>query len=116
MFEGQPGTSAILTQDIKDTWYYGGYYRADFSDKEGNDLSVLALNSLYWNIDQDRTKIADEGTDQLKWLEEQLANAEDSRKFVLTYHIFPGFRFNDEAKKLWHNKSLDPYVEIIKKY
>ena len=42
----------------------GGYYRVDVSDK----ISVLALNTLYYNKKNDPTEETTEGADQFQWL------------------------------------------------
>jgi len=44
-FEDHPPNQALTNQAIKDAFMKGGYYQADIND----NLSVLALNSLYLN-------------------------------------------------------------------
>lgn len=70
----------------------GGYYRIDLSDT----LSVLALNTLYYSIKNDKTIQNNEDTEQLSWLTDQFKNADSNKKFILTYHIYPGARYRSE--------------------
>lgn len=74
---------------------YGGYYRVDIDSK----LSVLALNTLYWNKKNDGSKQGSEGQDQLNWLKQQLASS-TSRKFIITNHIYPGAKYVSKSSDL----------------
>jgi Calcineurin-like phosphoesterase len=52
-----PGS--LGSESIKSTFLYGGYYRLDFDSK----LSILAMNTMYYNVDNDKSKQAKEGAD-----------------------------------------------------
>jgi hypothetical protein len=52
------------SQDIENTFLNGGYYRLDLSE----NLSVLALNTMYYSIKNDKSNQATEPFDQLEWL------------------------------------------------
>jgi hypothetical protein len=98
---------------ISPTFMNGGYYRADVSDT----LSVLALNTLYFNKKNDATKQGDEAQNQLDWLKSQLENAEDNRKFIITYHIYPGARHHTTGPKtLWNDDQNVSYFNILTEY
>ena len=71
-FEGLSYNSKLKSlPEMKKTFLKGGYYRVDVD----NSLSVLALNSLYWNKKNDPTNQTTEGADQFKWFEAQLKGA-----------------------------------------
>jgi 3',5'-cyclic AMP phosphodiesterase CpdA len=97
--EGSFNGKNLDTSAIKKTFMNGGYYRVDLS----KSVSVLALNTLYYNKKNDPTQMTTEGADQFNWLTEQLANAEDSRKFILTSHIYPGSKYVQKEKELWND-------------
>lgn len=47
------------SESIKETFLYGGYYRVDYTD----NLSILALNTMYYNDANDKSKQSNEGAD-----------------------------------------------------
>jgi len=90
----------------------GAYYRADVTSQ----ISVLALNTLYWNEQDD---LMDEGTtphDQLNWFESQLANAEEGRKFIPVFHIYPGAKHTKHYKIELKPEYNEKYIRILNKY
>lgn len=54
--------------EIKKTLMYAGYYRVDVDSK----LSILALNTVYFNKKNDVFYQGNEIADQLAWMREQL--------------------------------------------
>ena len=51
-------------EKIKPTFMQGAYYRADVT----NQISVLSLNTLYWNTQDVTTDQGNAPTDQMNWL------------------------------------------------
>ena len=51
---------------VKGTFMEGAYYRADYTDR----ISVLALNTLYWNRNDDTKDQGPAPENQMKWLED----------------------------------------------
>lgn len=50
--------------EIKNTMMNGGYYRVDIDSK----LTILAINTLYFNTKNDATNQGTEAQDQLDWI------------------------------------------------
>ena len=77
----------------------GGYYRVDLTD----ELSVLALNTLYFDSDRSKHSDISQGIfeielEQLEWIREQFHTEDEinsARKFILISHVYPGARYKD---------------------
>ena len=97
---------------IKETFEYGGYYRVDLTD----DISVLALNTLYFDGERSEEIETDpKGKEQLKWFREQLDSEADSkRKFIPISHVYPGARY--EAQEMWDREAAAIYFDILKNH
>lgn len=89
----------------------GAYYRADVTDS----ISVLSINTMYWNV-KDKTE-NDGGVpeEQFEWLEQQLSN-DDGRKFLITYHIYPGSKHTSHYKTMIFPKYNERYIRLINQY
>jgi len=71
---------------IEGTFKQGGYYRVDLTE----ELSLLSLNSLYYNSAFFGDAPFDEAYEQLEWLRETLGQDKNTkRKFLLQQHIPP---------------------------
>lgn len=89
----------------------GGYYKVDIDE----NLSVLVLNSQYYDIDDETQYQADESTQMLDWLEYNLADGVQSgRKFIISDHVYAGARYH--ANDLWHSDPTSRYFQILLKY
>ena len=55
---------------MRDTFLNGGYYKVDFND----DVSLMSINTLEYNLRQVPDQIGPEAEDQFVWLEENLAD------------------------------------------
>lgn len=83
-------------ENIEKTFKSGGYYRTDLND----NLSVLGLNTLIFNKKNDESyQTPGAGKEQMDWIEKQLKESSDDRKFILTCHIYPGVLLEDEGLK-----------------
>lgn len=74
------------------TFLQRGYFRYDHDfgpDGDGFYLSFLSFNTLYYNL-KAPVKEPEIMKQQLDWIEEQLKNSEDDRKFIIYFHIYPG--------------------------
>ena len=93
-FKLLPGNSSLLCKEqidgIYETFMRGGYYRVDLNDH----ISVLSINTLYYDSKRNRDDNSDAGIDQMFWLAEQLEHAEEGRKFIILQHVYGGSRFN----------------------
>lgn len=78
-----------------------------------DEIGVLALNSLYYDGERDKSIKHEPGGPELVWLEEQLSE-ESTRKFVIIMHVYPGARYKNFA--LWSNHSNSRYFELLRKY
>ena len=82
-FKLLPGNRKQIPEDkikeIKRTFEIGGFYRVDLND----NVSVLSLNTLYYDSERTRTDSSGSGVQQMFWLQEQLSKAEENRKFVI---------------------------------
>lgn len=96
--------------DIELTMSSGGYYRYDTTEK----LSVLSLNTIYYH----RVNMQDlqTGEEQLKWLEDQLAQAPAGHKFILMMHIFPGLFYLDKMESFWKSADLLTFSRILSEH
>lgn len=118
LFDKIPGNKKLNSEQIKEHFLYRGYYRHDYDFKTYRDgfyLSFLSLNTLYY-AEKSPKQEPEIMTQQFDWLEEQLANAEDDRKFVIFDHIFPGEYFYMADEHQWDEASTVRFKEIIYKY
>ena len=67
-FKMLPGNTENLTQhqieDIHKTFQIGGFYRVDLNEH----VSVLSLNTLYYDSERTRTDATESGVEQMFWL------------------------------------------------
>ena len=89
----------------------GGYYRVDLNDQ----VSALVLNTLYYDSKRDYKISPDMGAgdEEMRWLEKQLSE-DSARKFIITYHVYPGSRYNNFA--LWNDKPNHTYFDMLRRY
>ena len=73
-------------ENIKSTFLDGGYYKLRLRE----NLTVLALNTLPFNVMNKPQLQGDQITKQFDWIVEELEKADPSEKFILSYHIYPG--------------------------
>ena len=99
-FTDMPGNSSLLSDaELKRTFMDGGYYRVDVTDT----LSVLVLNSQYFDNDDEESYQNGEASTILDWLEDNLESAANtSRKFIITDHVYDGTRYNEN--QMWHTE------------
>jgi len=91
-------------ESIYESFMYGGFYRVDLRD----NLSILVLNSMYMDSDDDTSYQAEEGWNQLKWLEDQLIQGKQTgRKFLIADHVYAGARY--EGDHMWHEDFSNRY-------
>ena len=76
-----PGNTALASnQSMYHTIMAGGYYRVDLTD----NLSVLVLNSQYFEFEDDTQYQENEGNTMLDWMEENLSESVGTdRKFII---------------------------------
>ncbi len=109
-FANFPGNAAIAS-DIESSFKSAGNYRVDLSDK----ISVLTFDNEYMDIDDDVSVQADEASEQLDWLEANLAEGlESGRKFILAGHVYAGSRYH--GNDLWHSDVTSRYFQILRDY
>ena len=70
----------------------GGYYKVDISDK----VSIVSLNTLYFNSDAYLPEVKNEAINQMNWLEGVLKN--EHRKIILIDHIYAAGRISHNLK------------------
>jgi len=75
---------------VKDTFFNGGYYSIDMSDK----LTLVSLNTLEYNVDQYASEIGPEAAEQMNWLESIL---KQDKKVVIMTHIYAGARLSHDT-------------------
>ena len=107
-----PGNSALAADaELKSTFMEGGYYRVDIDE----NISILALNSQYYDLDDETQYQGNESSLMLDWLEENLAaGAKSGRKFIITDHVYAGSRYH--ANDLWHTDPTSRYFQILLEY
>lgn len=90
-FENNPKNSLLTNiKEIRTDFMNGGYYKADISE----DLSVIVLNTLYFNVDNNANNDPDAAEEQLSWFEKQLdAIKKKNTKTIISYHIFSGINY-----------------------
>ncbi|CDW83200.1 UNKNOWN [Stylonychia lemnae] len=98
--------------EIQNTFLDGGYYRVDLSEK----ISMLMINTLMYNKNNDPANQGDQLEDQFAWLEKQFMTAEHDRKFIISNHIYPGSKQEQIPAKLWHSNYTSDFIEILLKY
>lgn len=99
-FQMLPGNAKMLTKEhqdhIKRTFMAGGYYRVDLTDK----ISILAMNTLYYDSLRDPNLAGDSGMMQMDWLKRQLRES-SGRKFIILNNIYAGARY--QTFPLWND-------------
>ena len=97
-----------VTSSFNSSFSDGGYYRVDIDDS----LSVLALNTLYYGIHCDESKVGKEGLNQMKWLQD---NLKEDRQFLMFMHIWPGINYYGQGHPLhWKQKYVKDFYSILK--
>lgn len=98
-----PGNASIVDY-VKETFMSAGNYRADVTDT----VSVLSFNNNYMDDDNDSSVEKNEASEQLDWLEAQLAtSASSGRKFILAGHQYAGTRYH--ASQMWKEDIAERY-------
>lgn len=98
---------------VEKTFLSAGYYRVDLT----SNLSILAVNTLYLNKKNDFTNQSTEAQDQIDWLRANLATGKSTgRKFLLTYHIYPGAKYDGKAKDLFLDTYNEAFFELLATY
>lgn len=120
----------LLLKEVADpaefftTYKEGGYYSAL---PRGEKVMFICLNTVLFSTHR---PLADEGWEQLEWLEQTLARAEAEGRIVwLLSHIPPGpdvydtvSRYMDETGHIsevglmWNREYLDRFLEITARY
>ena len=90
----------------------GGYYRLDYNE----NLSILALNTLLYNPKNNRDLQSDIVYEQFTWLENQLKQGGPQKKFILTFHIYPGVKYVYGIEDDWNEEFSKIYFGIVNKY
>lgn len=131
LFNQVSGNRKIKTDLIKESFLYKGYFRYDYdwpSYSDGFYLSFLGFNSLYYSVNapalagdtidpnQEFKREYDIMQQQLDWLETQLKTAEDDRKFVIFFHIYPGEYQVHRETQFWDDTSTLRFTQIVEKY
>lgn len=90
-FETHPTNSKLKQlKEMKETWMKGGYFTT-LLDK---DLSVISLDTLYFDSDNDQQD-KQEQADQLLWMSKLLKNPPTkNHKWIITSHIYETAKFN----------------------
>jgi len=99
-----------MTAEMKQTFMNGGYFKYDITDK----LSVLALNTLYFDNESNLDILGTVGLDQFAWFEKQLQTP--NKKFILTYHIYPGAKYVKKVDQMWYDQFLPTYKNLVETY
>ena len=106
-----PGNANNLSEEqvgkIHDTFHQGGYYRVDLNDK----LSVLSMNTLYYDSKRDRVDNTDEGVNQMFWFAQQLEQAEPNRKFIILQHTYGGA--GSDHHNMWFSYPNETYFYLL---
>ena len=108
-----PGNVKNLTrrqkEEIEDTFREGGFYRVDLNEK----LTLLALNTLYYDAKRDPHIASGSGVQQMFWMKNILAE-ENDRKYIIMMHVYPGVR--TKAEQMWNHYPTRLYFDILKEY
>ena len=118
LFNQVSGNKKIDSEMIKQDFLTRGYYRYDYdfpTYSDGYYLSFLSLNSLYYNLVTPSTE-QNILTEQLDWLEHHLSTAEDDRKFVIFFHIYPGEYQVHKETYFWDEESTTRFINIVETY
>ena len=78
----------------------------DLSDK----ISVLSINTLYYDSERTKKDPSMNGVDQMFWLAEQLKHAEEGRKFIIIQHVYGGARY---YHPMWNTYPNETYFELL---
>ena len=110
-----PNSQLKNLAEIQSTFIEGGFYRVDFSD----ELSIFAMNTVYFSKKNDETNDPGAAMDQIEWLKAQLANIksnEPNRKAIITYHIIPGYKYDGSAARMWNDSYVVEFDGILQEY
>lgn len=98
---------------VKSTFMDGGYYRIPITDS----FSLLAVNSLEYNLGQYPDEIGAEAGHQFDWLSSNLSK--DNHKYVIFEHIYAGGRGKHsnalKYEDLWTASYDDNYFDLLEK-
>lgn len=109
-FAKHPRNSQLPNLDqIRTTFLNGGYYRVDLSPK----VSFLGLNTLMFNRKNNNSLDGNQVQDQLAWIEMQFYTAEPDRQFILSNHIYPGAKVEDQLRNILHGKNNTAIIQLI---
>ncbi|CDW74027.1 UNKNOWN [Stylonychia lemnae] len=93
---------------IKSTMLKGGYYRADID----STLSVMAVNTLYFNEKNDISQQGNDAQDHITWIRDQFTQ-NPQRRFIVTNHIYPGAKYVGDSKDLFVDGFNDQFFSIL---
>ena len=82
----------------------------DVNDK----ISVISINTLYYDSMRDKSDSTGSGVQQMFWLEDQLKRSEPGRKFVIIQHVYGGARANNHP--MWFTYPNNIYFDLLNKY
>lgn len=100
---------------IKETFFNGGYYRIDINGQ----LSVVALNTLYFSKKNYAENDPVAANNQLDWLTsvlEDIKHNEPLRKVIFTCHIQPGYKYEGSATREWNETFIKKFNSILLNY
>ena len=113
-FKMLPGNTGNLSEsqidEIHKTFDIGGFYRVDLNDK----ISVLAINTLYYDSERTRIDSTESGVEQMYWFGEQLEHAEEGRKFIIISHVYAGSRYNSHP--MWFSYPNLKYFQLLERH
>ena len=113
-FEKNPKNALLRNfAEIKTDFLDGGYYKADLDD----NFSIIALNTLYWNIQNNASNDPETNEMQLIWLEKKLEETrKKAGKTILTYHIFPGLNYYTKIQYFLNKTANEKIQNLIHSY
>lgn len=110
IFEKIPQNTKLNLTGVLETFLEFGGYKIDLDEEH----SFISFNSLYYN---DRTPSNDTEikNDQFDWLARTVDTAEDTRKFVIFFHIYPGMYFIGHIRFFWERPAVLKFNDIIQR-
>jgi Calcineurin-like phosphoesterase len=100
---------------IKETFINGGYYKVDVNEQ----LSVIALNTLYYSKKNDEDNDPVAANLQFEWLQnvlEEIKNNQPLKKILITFHIQPGYKYEGSGTREWNDTYVQTFNDILLKY
>ena len=98
---------------VQSTFLEGGYYTVNL----GGNLSLMSMNTMYYNKDAEEDWLGPAVQDQQNWIEN---NLKSGRNYVLLDHIYAGARFKhdttEKPSELWYTKFNDWYFDLMDTY